>query len=282
MVDFGSPDAARGDRPDRRLAQRQARAAALRAVDRGRRRADDGRRRVRLRAATSGPSEEWVAWRGARRAARRRAARPDARRAPHARRQARGARASSRPTRAGSCSPPTRWPRRRTGCARSARSPSRSARSRRRASTRWPRLKRCRAVDAAAAQLIVREAGGHVAFIAYEDPLAAPLDLEPHSPVIAAARPRPAWPRSARSRSGRSAGARACHPGSGDRLEARRAPSPAASRTCSPPAIRRPFQLLDGPAAESERLVSAYTGLAAERRARRRGRRPRRAGSTRT
>src|ERR671928_141106 len=47
-------------------------------------------------------------------------------------------------------------------------------------------LKRCRAVDAAAAQLIVREAGGQVAFIAYDDPLAAPLDLEPRSPVIAA------------------------------------------------------------------------------------------------
>jgi myo-inositol-1(or 4)-monophosphatase len=47
-------------------------------------------------------------------------------------------------------------------------------------------LKRCRAVDAAAAQLIVREAGGLVSFIAYEDPLAAPLDLVPHSPVIAA------------------------------------------------------------------------------------------------
>ncbi len=47
-------------------------------------------------------------------------------------------------------------------------------------------LKRCRAVDAAAAQLIVREAGGLVSFIAFEDPLAAPLDLEGHSPVIAA------------------------------------------------------------------------------------------------
>jgi myo-inositol-1(or 4)-monophosphatase len=47
-------------------------------------------------------------------------------------------------------------------------------------------LKRCRAVDAAAAQLIVREAGGLVAFIAFDDPLAAPLDLEPRSPVIAA------------------------------------------------------------------------------------------------
>jgi myo-inositol-1(or 4)-monophosphatase len=47
-------------------------------------------------------------------------------------------------------------------------------------------LKGCRAVDAAAGQLIVREAGGHVAFTAYDDPLAAPLDLEPHSPVVAA------------------------------------------------------------------------------------------------
>ena len=41
---------ARGDRSDRRLDQRQARAAALRAVGRGRRRADDGGRLVRLRA----------------------------------------------------------------------------------------------------------------------------------------------------------------------------------------------------------------------------------------
>src|ERR687888_590025 len=47
-------------------------------------------------------------------------------------------------------------------------------------------LKGCRAVDAAAGQLIVREAGGHVAFTAFEDPLAAPLDLLPHSPVVAA------------------------------------------------------------------------------------------------
>ena len=47
-------------------------------------------------------------------------------------------------------------------------------------------LRNSRAVDAAAAQLVVREAGGHVAFVAYDDPLAAPLDLEPHSPVVAA------------------------------------------------------------------------------------------------
>ena len=56
----------------------------------------------------------------------------------------------------------------------------------RRASTAWSTLKRCRAVDAAAGQLIVREAGGMVAFTGYEDPLAAPLDVTPRSPVIAA------------------------------------------------------------------------------------------------
>src|SRR4051794_5008570 len=43
----------------------------------------------------------------------------------------------------------------------------------------------CRAVDAAAAQLIVRESGGRVAFTAMDDPLGAPLDLEPRSPVVA-------------------------------------------------------------------------------------------------
>ena len=43
-----------------------------------------------------------------------------------------------------------------------------------------------RSVDAAAAQLVVREAGGLIAFPAYDDPLGAPLDLEPHSPVVAA------------------------------------------------------------------------------------------------
>src|ERR687896_138602 len=48
-------------------------------------------------------------------------------------------------------------------------------------------LKGTRAVDAAAAQLIVREAGGLVAFTAFDQPLAAPLDdLLPRSPVVAA------------------------------------------------------------------------------------------------
>lgn len=47
-------------------------------------------------------------------------------------------------------------------------------------------LKRCRSFDAAAGQLIVREGGGLVAFTAFSDPLGAPLDLVPRSPVVAA------------------------------------------------------------------------------------------------
>jgi myo-inositol-1(or 4)-monophosphatase len=44
----------------------------------------------------------------------------------------------------------------------------------------------CRAIDAAAAQLIIREAGGLVRFGLEGEPLAAPLDLSPHGPVLAA------------------------------------------------------------------------------------------------
>ncbi len=48
-------------------------------------------------------------------------------------------------------------------------------------------LRRSRAVDVAAGQLIVREAGGVVAFTGCASPLGAPLDvLEPVSPVVAA------------------------------------------------------------------------------------------------
>jgi myo-inositol-1(or 4)-monophosphatase len=50
-------------------------------------------------------------------------------------------------------------------------------------------LRRSRAVDAAAGQLIVREAGGVVAFTEYADPLGAPLDTEPRSPLVAARTP---------------------------------------------------------------------------------------------
>jgi myo-inositol-1(or 4)-monophosphatase len=48
-------------------------------------------------------------------------------------------------------------------------------------------LRRCRAVDVAAGQLIVREAGGVVAFTGCSTPLGAPLSvMEPVSPVVAA------------------------------------------------------------------------------------------------
>jgi myo-inositol-1(or 4)-monophosphatase len=48
-------------------------------------------------------------------------------------------------------------------------------------------LRRCRAVDVAAGQLIVREAGGVVAFPRCADPLGAPLEVAaPVSPVVAA------------------------------------------------------------------------------------------------
>jgi myo-inositol-1(or 4)-monophosphatase len=47
-------------------------------------------------------------------------------------------------------------------------------------------LTRSRGVDAAAGQLIVREAGGVVSFPRCDDPLAAQLDAAPRSPVVAA------------------------------------------------------------------------------------------------
>ena len=47
-------------------------------------------------------------------------------------------------------------------------------------------LRRSRGIDAAAGQLIVREAGGVVSFPLCDEPLAAPLTADPVSPVIAA------------------------------------------------------------------------------------------------
>jgi myo-inositol-1(or 4)-monophosphatase len=49
-------------------------------------------------------------------------------------------------------------------------------------------LRRCRGVDAAAGQLIVREGGGYVSFPGADpdEPLGAPLDAVPTAPVIAA------------------------------------------------------------------------------------------------
>jgi myo-inositol-1(or 4)-monophosphatase len=51
-------------------------------------------------------------------------------------------------------------------------------------------LWKSRAVDCAAAQLIVREAGGLVRFVGCDEPLGAPLDLEPRVPVVAARTPK--------------------------------------------------------------------------------------------
>lgn len=50
-------------------------------------------------------------------------------------------------------------------------------------------LRRARGVDSAAGQLIVREAGGYVCFPACREPLGAPLDAAPTSPVVAARTP---------------------------------------------------------------------------------------------
>jgi myo-inositol-1(or 4)-monophosphatase len=47
-------------------------------------------------------------------------------------------------------------------------------------------LRNSRGVDSAAAQLIVREAGGFVSFPGFADPLGAPLDARPAAPVVAA------------------------------------------------------------------------------------------------
>ena len=192
---------ARRHRPDRRLDERQARAAAPRALDRRRRRPDDGRRRLRLRLR---PRARRGVGRAPRRgrAAQRRAARPTPRSAARAT-AARAARRSSRPTRAGSrqaadALAETAHRVRAIGTIAVSLCQVAAARV-----DGMATLKSCRAVDAAAAQLIVRESGGHVAFPAFDDPLGAPLDLEPHSPVVAArTEPERPAPRSAWRRAG--------------------------------------------------------------------------------
>ena len=122
-------------------------------------------------------------------------------------------------------------------------------------------LKRCRAVDAAAAQLIVREAGGQVAFIAVRRPAGRAA-----GPRAALAGDRRAHARGSRQAaptcpSGRSASA--CHPGWRDRLEPRRDRGPPRRE---PAARRRPGAVRGSstsPRRRAERLVSAYTGLVA-------------------
>jgi len=50
-------------------------------------------------------------------------------------------------------------------------------------------LGRCRSVDVAAGQLIVRESGGLIDFTEFAEPLGAPLDLVSHSRIVAARTP---------------------------------------------------------------------------------------------
>ncbi len=89
-----------------------------------------------------------------------------------------------------------------TGCARSARSPSTLCQV---AAARFDgmvTLARSRGVDAAAGQLIVREAGGLISFTDCPEPLAAPMDASPTSHLVAArsAESLPSWSGSSRER----------------------------------------------------------------------------------
>ena len=157
------PRRAGDHRSDRRLAERQARHLALRPVDRRRGRADHGRRRVRVRARLR-PVRDVVGMPGPWRLARRRAARPDAARTPRA------ATAGSRCSASKSADP--RWVAGLDRVARTDRVPPAGAGHDRGLAVsggrgpvrRMVTLRRCRGVDAAAGQLIVREAGGLVSF----------------------------------------------------------------------------------------------------------------------
>ena len=123
-------------------------------------------------------------------------------------------------------------------------------------------LRGCRAVDVAAAQLIVREAGGLVAFTAFADAARRPARLcaalADRGAVAAAARER-ARRRAARTGPRRAAARRLPSWGDG-RLAAGgeggggRCGAPTGGGSGAVPAVV-------GPADESERLVAAYTGL---------------------
>ena len=175
-------------RPDRRLAQRQARTPPPRPVARGRRRRRRWPTWCSASSTISGPGGVVGAPRRGR-VARRRAARRHA--------AASAALATARLEVVGIESADPRWvaaaigscavlP---TGCGRWARSPPRCVRSPPRGLTAWCPCGAREASTPPAAQLIVREAGGLVSFPAFDDPLGAPLDATPSSPVVAARTP---------------------------------------------------------------------------------------------
>ena len=189
---------ARRHRPDRRLHERQARAAAPLDLDRGRRRADDGRRRVRLRLRLrAGGGVDRAPRRG--RLPRRRAAGPGAPRAAVGATGAWSCSASSPPTRAGSRGAGRgagRAPR--TGCGRIGTIAVTLCQVAAARLDGMVTLRRSRAVDAAAGQLIVREAGGPSPSPPATSRSARRWTSIAASPVVAArtrARARASWPR---------------------------------------------------------------------------------------
>ena len=187
VVDFGGRRHAGRDRSDRRVDERQARADPPRALDRGGRRADDGRRPLRLR----------VRPRPGRGVARGGAAAARSSTTSRCARSRSGARTPGKLELVAIESADPRW------LAASSEALCDVAHRVRAmgsiaislcqvAPTRvdgMATLWKSRAVDCAAAQLIVRESGGLVRFPGLDTPLGAPLDLEPHWPVVAARTP---------------------------------------------------------------------------------------------
>ena len=276
-----------------------------------------------------GPAEEWVAWRGEGAQLDGVPLDPSLTERRTARRQARGARdrvrrpALGRPVR-------RRARRDRPPAARDRRDRRLAVPGRGRPLRRDGVVERCRAVDVAAAQLIVREAGGQVAFIAYDDPLGRAAGPRAALAGHRRAHRRGARGRSRPSRSGRSprgAGRPRRHRPIAHQAAATLGTASLPSIVADPPLPTRacclavapgrpglalpswnrvidwklagtvargvanmqpagnpePFEQLAEPAVEAERLVSAYTGLVRRAAgARRRGRRARRVGSTRT
>ena len=171
-------------RPDRRLAERQAPDLPLRAVGGGGRRRDDGRRGVRLRARLRAPRAVVGA---ARRGAWRDGTRLDPslpeRRSRDGRLEVLGIESADPRWVAASIDALVESTHRLRALGTIASSLCQVAAAR---FDGMVSLRRCRGVDAAAGQLIVREAGGLVSFPDCDEPLGAPLDAAPSSPVVAA------------------------------------------------------------------------------------------------